>query len=144
MNPSPNKFLGALLATYFIIIGGLFVGYLHLSQRVDDQSSQSTGSVAVGSEYRNYMASSTSASANTPIVLKTRPGSLGSVTIQTTSAGGIFRLYDSIAATSAPSMVGSFPASAVVGTYTFDIVLNNGLVVEAPTGFNGIYTVTYR
>jgi hypothetical protein len=106
-------------------------------------SSVLSGSVAVGNDYRSYLATSTSASANTPIILKTKPGALGSVVIQQSSPS-LFRVYDSIAATSAAATIASFPAGAATGTYVFDESVNNGIVIEAPTGFTGIYTVTYR
>lgn len=133
-----QKAFVAIVGIYIAIVGGfLMYGSTH-------SMSQSYGSVAIGNDYRSYMASSTSASANTPIVLKTRPGTLASIIVQTTGSGAVFRLYDSAAATSSPATIVSLPTSPVVGTYTFDETFNNGLVLEVPTGFNGIYTVTYR
>lgn len=138
-----EKFIVSAIVAF--ALSSLFASGIVIYQALHPSSeTQAFGSVPVGNDYIAYMASSTSATANTPIVLKTKAGSLGSVVVQTTSSGAILRLYDSAAATSSSATIASFPTSAGVGTYTFDQTINRGLVLEVPTGFNGIYTITYR
>lgn len=36
------------------------------------------------------------------------------------------------------------PSASANGTYTYDVVLTRGLIVELPTGFNGSFNITSR
>lgn len=100
------------------------------------------GSVAGGNE---YFATTTGIGFNVsvPVILKSAPGTLGSVIYQITPASdGIFTLYD---ATSSDIVNGRSAAlsttsitlaqfkgktGSTLGTYTFDIALKYGLMVD--------------
>jgi hypothetical protein len=102
---------------------------------------QNAGSVTSEYNYKNI--TSSNASATVPVKVKAGFGTLGSVVVNTTHAT-IVRVYDSASATTTGTLIASFPASAVVGTYTFDVAVQSGIVLDVPAGFAGNYTVTYR
>ena len=93
------------------------------------------GSVQTGNEYN----ATTTGSIQTPAVrvLQTGPGSLGSVVITGANTGTI-QLYNATTsdvtkrtgqkATSTITLA-DFPASAAAGTYTFDAVYTDGLLL---------------
>lgn len=116
-------------------------------------------SVSQGSEYQSYMATSTNASATTAIALKTTTGTLGSIVItQAATTGAYFRVWDATStatstyqnydntstSTTYGRLVAQVKTTAAEGTYTFDASMFKGVVIEVPTSWNGIYTVTYR
>jgi len=78
-------------------------------------------------------------------------GTLGSVVVAGTSSVAL-RVWDSATSTSASSTnpinasstIVQFNPEVTTGTYTFDVSIYKGLVIELPTGFNGSYTVTFR
>lgn len=109
-------------------------------------TSKTEASVAVGNDYKSVEFTSSNASSTAPTIVKSGPGSLGSIIIASSTTGAIFRVYDNAVSTSSATStrIVSFPASASAGTYTFDREIQRGIVVEAPAGFNGSYVVTYR
>ena len=111
------------------------------------------GSVSYASEY--HSTSTRTLPASTAIaalsLLGSGPSTLGSVVVTGAGAGNI-NFYDATtsnallrAGTMATSniTVASIPASAAAGTYTFDVVVYNGLLMEV-TGTAPTSTVTYR
>lgn len=86
----------------------------------------------------DYMSTTTIRGGMNYVVLKAGPGSLARVTI--TGAGlssGPIELYDATttkadqrAKTKATTTLVSFPATATVGTYDFDLVFNDGLLLS--------------
>lgn len=107
------------------------------------------GSVAIGGEYR---ATTTGAYSTDLAVIKEGRGTLGSVIVTVT--GGAFNLYDATttnpnlklpaaARASSTLLLASFPTTQTVGTYTFDIVYNYGLLLDF-NGAMGSSTITYR
>ena len=75
------------------------------------------------------------------------PVTLGSVVISSTSPAGLFTIRNATSTTDkASTTVAIFDNSTAVaaGTYTFDLVLDRGLVIEMGTGFAGGYTITWR
>jgi hypothetical protein len=100
------------------------------------------GSVIQGSEYQAtttvYM------QAGTQRRILANAGTVGSIVVASSSAT-TFKVWDATSTTDiASTTVVHFVASPTMGTYTFDVALTRGLVIELPTGFNGSYTVTYR
>jgi hypothetical protein len=102
----------------------------------------SVGSVVDAGTYSFTNITSANASSTSATTVLSKGGTLGSVIINTTHAT-IIRVYDGTA-TSTGTLIASFPASAVVGTYTFDVAVSKGVVVDIPSGFAGNYTITAR
>lgn len=109
-----------------------------------------------------YNATSTASSAiygatitgDQPITATTSPrgGALGSVII-TGAATGIWHLYDATTTNvdarsgnraTSTILLASFPASAAAGTYTFDLVYQQGLLLELTSGVMPTTTITWR
>ena len=97
---------------------------------------------SVTSEYMYKNITSANASSTASVAVKAGYGTLGSVVIATTHAT-IVRVYDGTA-TSTGTLIASFPASATVGTYTFDVAVWKGVVLDVPAGYAGNMTITYR
>lgn len=98
------------------------------------------GSVQNSSEYHaTTTAANTSAATYT---IFTGPGTLGSLVVAS-SSGSTFTILDANG-TTATTTAAIFKASVAEGTYTFDRVLLNGLLITVPAGFNGNYITTYR
>jgi hypothetical protein len=133
-----NKTLGIVCLLLGVIIGGyLFVDKL------------ANASVTQGNEYASYAFKSTDASSTAYTTLRTGQGVLGSVIISSsspTTALPPIRIYDSrtgtTTATSTPINFGTH--NQTHGTYTYDAVFTEGIIVEVTPGFNGVYTITWR
>ena len=79
-------------------------------------------------------------------------GVLGSVVI--TGAGtAIWNLYDATTTdvnlrtgqkATSTILVASFPASVAAGTYTFDVIFNDGLLLDVQSGVMATSTITFR
>lgn len=118
------------------------------------QSQPALGSVGSSDE---YTATTTASNANTygntisgSTVVATSSLTLGSVVI-TGANTGVFNIYD--ATTSDPNkrklasssvLIASFPASAAAGTYTFDVRLYDGLLIDLQSGVMPTTTITRR
>lgn len=68
---------------------------------------------------------------------------LGSIVI-TSSTADAFYVYDWDTATSTVSSTVAYFANSPAGTYTFDIALFNGLVIEPVVTTTGFFVTTYR
>jgi len=69
---------------------------------------------------------------------------LGSVIIGGVSAGDLI-IYDATSTTDISSTtVGWIIAAATTGTYTFDVALSRGLILDFGAGHEGEYTITYK
>lgn len=102
------------------------------------------GSVADNGTYSYKNLTSANASSTAVTTIRSGVGTLGSMVVNTTHAT-IIRVYDGTTATSSDAtLIASLPASAVVGTYTFDVAVKKGIVLDVPAGFDGNYTVTFR
>lgn len=114
----------------------------------------SLGSIETGQEYQATSTAESAvygAEAGSPIVIKTRAGSLGSVVI-TGAASGIVHFYDAtttdasartVSATTS-LLIATLPASLAAGTYTFDVVFTDGLILDLESGTMPTSTITYR
>lgn len=137
-----------------IIIGIGIVSLAMLFVLVFKQSEPVQGSIVDGQAYYSTTTVSGFAFGKTIKGATTTgaSGTLGSVIIASSTVG-TFALYDATTtnvnlrtgnkATSTITLA-SFGASSANGTYTFDTVFNTGLLLDAGTGFNGSFTVTYR
>lgn len=74
----------------------------------------------------------------TTTTVKSGPGVLRTLTINTTVASAV-TVYDST--TGSGATIATFPASAVVGTYHYNLRFKNGLTIV--TAGNSNITVTY-
>lgn len=128
----------ALLAS--LLVGAFFLGR--------NQIELSIGSVGQTGEYHS---TTTSFLGNPASLIKTGGGTLGSVII-TGANTGVFLLYDATTTnknlrapelTSSTILLASFPASAATGTYTFDLLFSNGLLLER-IGTSPSSTITWR
>lgn len=131
-----NHLLNLFLATLVIVSAVAAFVY---------NSDNAGASVTYGNDYKSVEITSTNASSS-PIIIKAGVGTLGSIIISSTTANTYFRVWDNAVATSSATStrIASFPVSATAGTYTFDREIQKGLIIEAPAGFAGSYTVTYR
>ncbi len=110
------------------------------------------GSVSVSNEHRATTTGAFASSGGLQLTtLKSGWGSLGSVVI-TAAAAGQINIYDATtsdinlrASTMSTTSIQrvNFLVSAVVGTYVFDIIMPNGILLET-TGTAPTSTVTYR
>lgn len=112
------------------------------------------GSVSVTDE---YMATTTASNSNTygntisdDKVLATSSLTLGSVII-TGANTGVWNIYDATtsnvllrAQASSSLLIASFPASLAAGTYTFDIRVKDGLLIDLQAGIMPTTTITWR
>jgi len=139
-----NKYFVGLISIIIAVVGlSGVIGY-----QLKGQTEQKLGSVAQSSEYH---ATTTSYRAVPTGVVKTGSGVLGSVII-TGAGAGMVEIYDATTTNSglrAASMttssiyIASFPASTAAGTYTFDQVFYNGLIIITET-VRPTSTITYR
>jgi len=146
-----KNFINNHITPAVIVVGILFIvmvfGWTVLNWFGDKVE---LGSVIQGSEYH---ATSTLAfgSDSTLVMAASEQGTaviLGSVVIASTTPYWT-TIYD--ATSTAAVTVGvystkivTFPVSAPRGTYTFDISLQDGLVITNETGHDGEYVITYR
>jgi hypothetical protein len=117
-----------------VIIVLLFVGYTQREQ------TPPLGSVVTGSDYAFNQVSASGTS-----TLRTRTGTLGSIVVESVSAaGGQLNIYATTSqATSSADLVLSFDATALEGTYTYDVSVANGILLEAKN-FDGDAVITHR
>jgi hypothetical protein len=135
------------LQKYLVIGGAGIIVLLFLILLKTGSVTSTFGSVSQTGEYQS---TTTVAATNSALVLKTSPGTLGSVII-TSAATGYFTLYDATTtvpsqrakATSSLTQLANFPVSAAVGTYTFDTSFYDGLIAVW-TGNIASTSITYR
>lgn len=69
---------------------------------------------------------------------------LGSVVIASSSATS-FEIRNATSTTDVSSTtIATFEADAGEGTYTFDTACTRGIGIVVPSGFNGVFTTTFR
>jgi len=122
-----------------IAIGSVVVGMFLVALSIFTINS-TNASVSMEYGYKNI--TSANASSIAGVAVRSGFGTLGSIVINTTHAT-IIRVYDGTA-TSTGTLIASFPASAVVGTYTYDVSVSKGIVLDVPAGYAGNITVTSR
>ncbi len=116
---------------------------------------QAIGSVNSGQEYLSTTTDSTFTSLSTTTKVCIGTCSLGSIVITATSSatGPTWSVWDSAvssttayngAGTATATLLAKFPSGTAAGTYTFDLKASRGIVLDIPTGFTGVYAVTYR
>lgn len=134
-----NKKILLSLFVLSIFIGG--IGGLIISNVTD----KAEASVNIGQGYQYKVASTSSASGTVPYVIRGGSGILGSIIVGTPGSQPI-RIYDNALATSTATstLIGTIKASASEQTFTFDVNVVRGIVLDIPAGFDGVYTVTYR
>lgn len=105
------------------------------------QERPAPGSVMPGGE---YIATTTVGMGATHNKIRGSLTTLGSIIVASSSAT-TFKIWNATSTTDiASTSIGTLKASIAEGTYTFDVELPRGLVVETPAGFNGNYTITWR
>lgn len=129
----------------------VFVGVVLLTL---DQPTVQVGSVETGQEYQSVSLAASAvygATASSPVTVKTRAGSLGSLVI-TGAADGVLHFYDAtttdasartVTATTS-LLIATIPASLAAGTYVFDLEFTDGLIVDLESGSFPTSTITYR
>lgn len=124
------------------IIGFVIIGFLVVFTKPGSTLVQpSFGSVVRGSEYQ---ATTTTAIPNGHRFVKTGDSILGSIIIASSSAGTL-KVWNATSTTDTASTTAiTFIASPTVGTYTYDMVMTRGIVLELGAGSNGSYNVTFR
>lgn len=134
-----NKLLISTVSIIGLLLAGVIGLYLGLSVISTEAS------VVAGNEYNSTTTSATFQNHN---VLKTGWGSLAQVTITGTNPGTV-TLYDATTTNSAlrtkpaTTTIANFQTTATPGTYTFDVVFNDGLLVDFGGG-TGSTTIMWR
>lgn len=95
------------------------------------------------SSYKNI--TSANASTTDPTEVRGGPGILDNIVVASSSAVAI-KVYDGAAnaTSSGGTLIATIKASVAEQTFPFGIAVTKGIVVDAPAGFNGSYTVTSR
>lgn len=124
---------------YGVIIGLFVLGFFLI------QTNQSLGSVQIGNGYMFRTITTSNASSTAPTVVTVRGGSgiLGSIVIAS-SSNTVIRVYDGITATSTGTLIGTIKAGVSEQTFTYDVNVNKGIILDMPQTFTGVYTITYR
>ena len=104
------------------------------------------GGVVQGSEYNST--TTIAASAGIHWLAKGISGggicTLGSIVVASSSDTS-FTLWNATSTTdSASTTITTLVADVAEGTYIYDITCSRGLIIAAPTDFDGSYTTTYR
>lgn len=113
---------------------------------IQNPVSDTLGSVARGGEYQATTTSTMGTNKHQLIQSAYNSSSvtLGSIVVASTSATTI-KIWNATSTTDiASTTLGTLKASVAEGTYTFDLILTRGLILEIPTGFNGNYIITHR
>lgn len=132
-----------------IMVVGIFLMGAITVVNLLGQPRQADASVTRFAEYQG----TTTSTGNFAVdqLVQTGPGTLGSIVI-TGAAAGTINIYDATTSNitlRAPSMSSStilkatMPVSAAANTYTFDVLLSNGLFVNT-VGTMPTTTITYR
>lgn len=132
-----GKFLLAIISV-FIVLGALIV----IGHKTPGRPTE--GSAVLGNDY--IATSSASIWAGIPHVIATSTNiqSLGSVIVTTTDAS-VVQIMDATSSTDVSSTtIAQFQASPALNTYTFDVRILRGLIINTVGGFAGRYTITYR
>lgn len=139
-----------LIGTYVAVLA-ILVFFLFFTYKTPD----TYGSITQSQEYN---ATSTAASSvygatiTGDAVIKSSRGSLGSVVI-TGANTGIVNLYDATTTdvnkrtgqkATSTILIASLPASLAAGTYVFDMVFTDGLLLDVVSGSIATSTITYR
>lgn len=135
--------MNKILST-FIVIGLLVVGFGVYSPR---QTGKSLGSVVQSGEYQ---ATTTYSKLGVPLfgtnqtIISNNSGVLGSVVI-TGAVAGPMRFMNATSTTDVSSTtIAVFPNSTAAGTYTFDLVVTRGLILETTASLLPTTTITWR
>lgn len=124
--------IGILVVLFVASLSGLF------------KTDSPLGSVVQSSEYHS---TTTSATFSDLVVLKSGPGALGSAVITVTGTAPM-TFYDATSTVTntewASTTLASFNASPTVGTYTFDVIFQKGLLVDYGAGTIPTTTITWR
>lgn len=155
-NMSKNS-SGAFLAV-IIVVAILVTGWVAV--HIPPKQATSLGSTVGGNDYQAtstgfgaiYGAQSFNLLAVGSQVIKGGYGSFGSVII-TGANTGVFNIYNATTTdinkrvqtkASSTILLASFPASATAGTYIFDEVFTDGLLIDLISGQIPTTTITYR
>jgi hypothetical protein len=132
------------------IIGGIIIIALLsvIAFKLNGNPINPLGSISNGSAYKTL---STAATTSPVYMIKTGPGTLGSVVINTLGTGNIvfydatstIPTYRTIQATSSLPIIGYVSASQAAGTYTYDVSFYGGLMAVYG-GAQGTSTITFR
>lgn len=132
--------------TTLLVIGGIIaIGVSFLSGKALAPKEEALiGSVQRGSEYTST--STVNGQAAFRSKLTTSTSALGSVVISSSSAAAMWVYnWDGVGVmTASGTLIAYFPVNATAGTYTFDIITNEGIYVSTTASFTGNYTITYR
>lgn len=101
------------------------------------------GSVGAGYAYKHV--TSTVASNTAGVLIKGGYGELGTITVNSATATAAIILYDgATTATSGLDVIGILGATTPVGSYTYEVSVNKGVVAEVPSTFTGDITFSVR
>lgn len=121
------------------VLGAIILCFVFAGLGITDTARASTDF----GNYNSTLITSSVASSTSSSRLQNQ-GTLGSVVILATSTAAL-RFYDGTGtASSTAELLFTIPAGTAVGTYTFDIGVDRGLIVDVPAAHNGQTVVTHR
>lgn len=139
-----------ILKTVGVVLGSVLFVTLILVNLWSNREQKAVGSVADG---QGYVATSTKSADGTILpnysLVMNGPGTFGSVVI-TGANTGVMYFYDAtttdktLRTNQATTTIATFPASTAAGTYTFDAVVNYGVVYQLVVGVTPTSTITTR
>ena len=146
-----SKWLPSIIVVGIFALAFSFVGFMIAR----DYYKAGMGSVGVTNEYQatstiGITGTTYKAAQTRHLVQAATYGSvtLGSVVVASTTqnAMSIYNATSSEAVIDGTygTLITTLPASTPQGTYTYDIEMNAGLVLDLAEGFGGDYTITYR
>lgn len=132
-----NKLLKALVILAVTVAFGSLIAVIN-------SDSNNLGSIGVGQEYHATTTSDMTANEKHAVNAYV----LGQVVVASTSDHQV-ALYDATSTDAVTdgtfsTRIGTLDNNISEGTYTFDAKLDNGLVVDLPSGYDGDYIILYR
>lgn len=95
-----------------------------------------------GLSYLSQAITSTNASSTSYTLVKRGDAQFGSIVVASSSATAI-SVYSGVSTTTG-QLVATLRKGIAEGTYTFDVDMQKGIVLDVPAAFNGMYVITYR
>ena len=133
--------------SFGIVIGLMFAGILALFTILTGDTQRTIGSIQDGQAYNSTTTEAWTPTANAVKLIKTGSGTLGSVII-TNSTAGVIDLYDATTTVNGAiygtTTLAKIGASLAAGTYTFDVVYHQGLLIDVKGSNISSSTITYR
>lgn len=147
-----TKFSKTIIVIFVFI--AIFIGFFLCVNVLSSQPTVRVGSIGDGQAYYSTTTDQTWNQAPFFHIIRAGYGVLGSVVITKSNVAAL-NIYDATTTditqrtgnlATTTILIASFPPSATVGTYVFDVQFTRGLIVETPSAGNVVAssTITWR